>query len=237
MPPRVRKRQRPHRYAGMSLAERTAARRDDFIAAGVDVIDTVGIRNVKVRDVCHRADLTERFFYENFPNLEGFAKAVIEALAIKTAMRVMTRVLAEPDVTARPRALISEVVTVFDEDPRIGRILLIETVRAGGALAELRGALLVGGANVLRIWLGGDEGPDVLQMVAPLTDQFRRGEEVGGELIASRDPGAVAMAGAMAELFAEWLHGRIEMSSDELVEYLIELFGQTMGSAPHARSE
>jgi len=63
-------------YAGMSEAERVQERRQRFIAAGVDVFGTLGLRKATVRTLCKAARLTERYFYESFDDIESLFCAV-----------------------------------------------------------------------------------------------------------------------------------------------------------------
>ena len=223
---------RAHRYPGLSKEDRMAARREDFVQAGIEVIGTAGIQAMKLHDVCAAADLTQRYFYESFPNLEAFAKAVMETISIRMALRVFEATMSAPDVRDRAKVMLSEMVAILDEDPRLGRILLVETVRGGGPLADLRSSLLVGGANVLRLWINDPADVDLLETVGPLVGQFLGGEEIAADLVAQIDVGAVAMVGATVELLVAWLEGRLVMTKGEVDAYLLRLSELTLGLPP-----
>lgn len=63
-------------YAGQSQQQRKAQRRQQFLQAGLEVFGTEGFRNATVRGLCRQAQLTDRYFYSEFGNLEGLLQAV-----------------------------------------------------------------------------------------------------------------------------------------------------------------
>ena len=65
-------------YAGESLSERTARRRQQFLDAGLQVFGTTGYRTATVRQLCKQAGLTDRYFYESFASTEDLLVAVYE---------------------------------------------------------------------------------------------------------------------------------------------------------------
>jgi AcrR family transcriptional regulator len=115
-------------YGGRSADDRRAARREQLLAAGLDLLGTVGTPGLTVRGVLERADLAPRYFYENFRTIDDLAVAVFdEALrelievglaAIATHTRLRDRVLAGLDAVAR----------LVTDDPRKGRVLLVESL-------------------------------------------------------------------------------------------------------------
>lgn len=63
-------------YAGQSQQARDEQRRQQFLQAGLERFGRDGFRNSTVRSVCREAQLTDRYFYRAFGNLEGLLKAV-----------------------------------------------------------------------------------------------------------------------------------------------------------------
>ncbi|MAY14216.1 TetR/AcrR family transcriptional regulator [Thalassolituus sp. UBA2009] len=63
-------------YGGQSQQQRKAQRRQQFLQAGLEVFGTEGFRNATVRGLCRQAQLTDRYFYSEFGNLEGLLQAV-----------------------------------------------------------------------------------------------------------------------------------------------------------------
>ena len=213
----------------MSKEARQQARREAFIDAGIAVIGDVGIAETKVRALCAHADLTERYFYESFPTLDGFARSVVEAVAFKVGLRLLEKVMpVEGDGHAKLRTVAQELVRIFSEEPGIGRILLIETLRAGGALTEIRQNLLYGAATLMQMWLDDSEQVDTAALVAPLIMSYLSGQVPDVAATPAPDMNTVAIAGASAELLVAWVNGRLDITAEQLAEYVLEFIDQTV---------
>ncbi|UVI36241.1 TetR/AcrR family transcriptional regulator [Brevibacterium spongiae] len=65
-------------YAGASREARESARREQIIAAGIELFGTQGYRAATVGAVCERAGLNKRYFYESFAALEDLLVEVYE---------------------------------------------------------------------------------------------------------------------------------------------------------------
>jgi AcrR family transcriptional regulator len=219
------------KYAGMAMEARTAARREDLIESGIELIGTRGIKRTKVTDVCRQAELTERYFYESFPNLEAFTFAVVQAVAVKAGVRMFTAALSETDVRKQGHRIIAECLAIVEEDPRVGRIMLVETLRAGGALSELRTTTLVAAGNLLRLAMDPESGDRIPELVTSLIASAMSGDLPPGELIASADPLDLALGGAVSEILVAWVEGRILMSQEELREFLEAMFDTAFEAA------
>ncbi|MCU1642845.1 MAG: hypothetical protein JWN03_3120 [Nocardia sp.] len=218
---------RPHRFAGMSKEDRVQARREAFLQAGISVIGESGIAETKVRDVCRKAELTERYFYESFENLDTFAKAVVESVAMQVAGRLFLKAVGIDEGQARLRAVAKELVTIMDEDPRVGRILFIEPERAGGALAKVRQQMLYGTTWLMTMWLENPESNNMVVAALPMMTQFMNG---GSEAVdpVMGDITTIAMAGAAAEVLMAWVDDRLDMSAEELVDYLVSFIDEAV---------
>ena len=110
--------QRRGRWSGVPLEDRQALRRDDLIAAGVDLLGSESGPALTVRAVCRAAGLTERYFYESFSDRDEFVRAVYDD------------VCAAGDVHAdvvRPTArdAVERFVALMVDDPTRGRVLLL----------------------------------------------------------------------------------------------------------------
>ena len=70
--------QRRGRWSGVPLQDRQALRRDELIAAGVELLGGEGGPALTVRAVCRAAGLTERYFYESFADRDEFVRAVYD---------------------------------------------------------------------------------------------------------------------------------------------------------------
>jgi AcrR family transcriptional regulator len=108
--------QRRGRWSGVPLRDRQTLRRDELIAAGIDVLGT-GDSTLTVRAVCRAAELTERYFYESFTDRDEFVRAVYDHVC-STAMTALT-------TSTTPRDAVERFVALMVDDPVRGRVLLI----------------------------------------------------------------------------------------------------------------
>ncbi len=67
-------------YSGISLTERTAARRQRFIEAGIELFGTIGYNATTVRKLTAITELSNRYFYESFESMEDLLIACYDAL-------------------------------------------------------------------------------------------------------------------------------------------------------------
>lgn len=105
------------RWSGVPLEDRHALRRDDLIAAGVELL---GARNgpaVTVRAVCRKAALTERYFYESFADRDLFVRAVYDDVCTRAMSTLMS--------AKTPREAVEQFVALMVDDPVRGRVLLL----------------------------------------------------------------------------------------------------------------
>jgi AcrR family transcriptional regulator len=198
-----------------TLEDRAAARRAALIEAGVELIGTEGAAAVTVRAVCRGARLTERYFYEAFP--EGGRDALLRAVHDKVAAQAREAIVAavarhQGDEASLALATVSagfrgrsheeslaySAVAAFtaflEEDPRRGRVLVSESfhesvlARHDIELVPAFAALLVAQIRAL---------PD-----AP--------DDTDAELT------AVALLGALRAIYLVWLSGTPAVSTQRL---------------------
>jgi AcrR family transcriptional regulator len=113
--------QRQGRWSGVPLQDRQTLRRDELIAAGVDVLGGDHGSTLTVRAVCRTAGLTERYFYESFTDRDEFVRAVYDHVC-STAMSALTS-------STTPRDAVERFVALVVDDPVRGRVLLIAPER------------------------------------------------------------------------------------------------------------
>jgi AcrR family transcriptional regulator len=123
-------------YGGISGEDRRAERRERFIEAGITAFGRDGFRGTTTRSVCAEAQLTQRYFYESFDDLE----ALFLAVAIRLGERVRA-VLVAPGPEGDPRAFVQAQLTryfqLLKRDPAGARILLLEVYTASTRVGEL----------------------------------------------------------------------------------------------------
>jgi AcrR family transcriptional regulator len=109
--------QRRGRWSGVPLQDRQVLRRDELIAAGVTLLGGAGGPALTVRAVCRHAGLTERYFYESFPDRDEFVRAVYDDVC----NRAMTTLMSADT----PREAVEKFVALMVDDPVRGRVLLL----------------------------------------------------------------------------------------------------------------
>lgn len=105
------------RWSGVPLESRHALRRDNLVAAGVQLLGGAGGPALTVRAVCRHAGLTERYFYESFADREHCVRAVYDD--------VCTRAMATLTSAQTPREAVEQFVELMVDDPVRGRVLLL----------------------------------------------------------------------------------------------------------------
>ncbi|WGX96575.1 TetR/AcrR family transcriptional regulator [Nocardioides sp. L-11A] len=202
------------RYGGRAAEERVAERRGRLLAAGLELMGTRGVAGTTVRGVAEESGLAARYFYESYANIEELQLAVFERIAGEAAARSVAAVAAAPsDVRARTRAVLAEMVDLFLEDPRKGRIALLESITSPvlgpRVLEESRrfAGMLAATAS------SGDPAgsPEGLPVELRLTAQF--------------------LIGGVAHTLGAALQGDIAVERDRLVDVLVDLFLTVNGAA------
>lgn len=138
-------------YGGVSAAQRQQQRRTALVEAGLELFGTEGYPNVSVKKICDEAGLTQRYFYESFPdrvNLLGAtyehcveiarnatllaAAGVLERTGVKGASipSAVIPALAEEALGGYIRSLV--------DDRRRARVILIEVVGVAPEIEKLR---------------------------------------------------------------------------------------------------
>lgn len=195
------------RYGGQDAAERTAERRARLVAAGLDLMGERGLAATTVRGVAEVSGLAARYFYESFEGIEALQVAVFDAVAAEAADRAIAALAAAADdPAARIRAVLGEMVDLFLEDPRKGRVVLIDSVTSPvlGPRVLQESSRFAG--MVAATASSGDPGAaaDDLPVELRLTAQF--------------------LIGGVAQAIGAVLRGDIAADRDRLVDVLVAQF-------------
>jgi AcrR family transcriptional regulator len=118
-------------FRGVPSDERQAQRRKQLVLAGLDAFGTRGFHLTGVRDICVAARLTERYFYESFKNREALFLAVYEEAVDRMRSAVMGALASAAAPSDFARAGLQAMLVTYREDPRLARILLVESLGAG----------------------------------------------------------------------------------------------------------
>ncbi|HEV8561927.1 MAG TPA: TetR/AcrR family transcriptional regulator [Actinophytocola sp.] len=192
-------------WRGVSAEERRAERRAALIEAGLEVIGTQGWASTTVRGVCRQAGLTERYFYESFPDHEALLLAVYEHVLVEGIQVVLEAATKAPrHIQRTARAGIAAAVEWLIGDPRKGRVLILEATgnetlqRRRQEAVRAQAALL---SQFARDFFG--DGP------ADPTDTYLT---------------ALSLVGALAEVGGAYLDGQLDVSPVRLIDHLTGLF-------------
>ncbi len=199
-------------YGGVSAEERQARRRALLLDAGLEVLGTKGWAATTMTAVCARAKLTERYFYESFPDLEALLLAVFDQVTAEAAEVVLAAVEDSPrEARPRTRAAISAFVELLTDDPRKGRIAFVEAMGSEAMMARRHRTISAFAALLgeqARDFYGTPEGSDrMIQLTSFL------------------------LVGGLAEALMAWLEGELDASREQLVEDCTALFVATGAAA------
>ena len=189
-------------YAGLSGAQRAARRRDAIVEAAFALVAQDGWRALRIENVCRRAGLNKRYFYESFADLDAVVGAVMRRLA-DDAIAVT---LAAPDPGAPPDVVVRDTITALvrhvTEDPRRARVLF-GAVAPAEAAAEHRSAAI----------------HQVIVAAAA------RGASLHGiDDARLLDLSAAMLVGGTGQAVLDWLDGRLGDSYDAFVDDLVALW-------------
>jgi AcrR family transcriptional regulator len=99
------------------LEDRQALRRDELVAAGVQLLGEKSGPAVTVRAACRQSGLTERYFYESFADRDEFVRAVYDDVCTRAMSTLMS--------ATTPRQAVERFVALMVDDPVRGRVLLL----------------------------------------------------------------------------------------------------------------
>ncbi|TIC86803.1 TetR/AcrR family transcriptional regulator [Nocardioides sp. GY 10113] len=184
-------------YRGVSAAERASERRARLLEATLEVWADPRQRTTMTA-VCSAAGLTERYFYESFGGLDDALRAVLDAVAAE--IEQVTQAAADaagPEPVSQATAVLEAFVRFLTDDPRKGRVAVIEA----GAMPALRARR----TELLRDFAH-RSAVDARDRLG-LPHRSPHEEEIAGLLF----------IGGMAELVTAWLEGALEATPEEIV--------------------
>ncbi|ROZ44396.1 TetR/AcrR family transcriptional regulator [Rhodococcus sp. WS3] len=198
----------PRRYAGLSGDQRAALRRETLLEAGLEVFAAAGNRGATMTAICAQAKLTERYFYESFTSRDELLQKVLDKIADEirdaglAALRASTGTLEQ-----RVRNAIASFVTLLTDDPRKGRVAMIESA-AYEPLRAHRRAVLHGFAQMV--------ADEATRMYGDRAWPPHQGQING-----------LLFVGGLAELVTAWLNEEISITPKEIVEAATYQFTST----------
>jgi AcrR family transcriptional regulator len=126
------------RYRGSSAEDRRLQRRERLLKAALRVYGTRGYHSTTVKAVCDAAELTERYFYESFPNSEALFLTLYRDVCVKALDRI--RIAGESagqDPAAQTRAMLAAYYANLPDKPACSRVYVVEAFNVSPAAREV----------------------------------------------------------------------------------------------------
>ncbi|MDG3011574.1 TetR/AcrR family transcriptional regulator [Rhodococcus sp. D2-41] len=202
----------PRRWAGRTADERIDERRRQLLDAGYQLLGTEGASAVTVRAVTRLSGLSPRYFYESYASREDLLRAVFDDRFAVIHQAVQDAMVgADPGFDAQARASIDATARCLEEDPRLGRALLRESLADDTLRAYAERAL-----------------PEFVAGVA------LRAVDVAA--VAALDPAELqvlilAVSGVQVSLLLSWCEGLLPLRRGELVDKVVAVVAGIVGSA------
>ncbi|MGU3498784.1 TetR/AcrR family transcriptional regulator [Mycobacterium sp. C31M] len=193
-------------YGGATTEERVAERRSRLVAAGMNLFGSKDSGSVRIKDVIAEAGLTERYFYESFPDLEALFSAVFELAMDMIERDVNSAIVGAPeDAISRVSIALRAALDSLSDDQRMIRIIFVEALGKGGRVGLQRNEVFARAAQNFLFWSGSDlSDPERVPVAARMR--------------------ALAVSGAASELLVSWAEGLIDISPAELSDFLVGLY-------------
>ncbi|HEX3285905.1 MAG TPA: TetR/AcrR family transcriptional regulator [Mycobacterium sp.] len=185
--------QRRGRWSGVPLQDRQQLRRDELIAAGVDLLGGEAGPALTVRAVCRAAGLTERYFYESFSDRDEFVRAVYDD--------VCTRAMSTLSSSTSAQDAVERFVALMVDDPTRGRVLLLAPT--------VEPVLTRSGAS----WM-----PSFIELLQRKVTRI-----TGIDEPAVRAMAATGLLGALTALFIAYLDGRLTATREQFIDHCVDM--------------
>jgi AcrR family transcriptional regulator len=187
-----------HREGGHVLE----MQRRRLLLACVEVLAEQGLQGASVDRICKRAGVSRRTFYDLFVDREWCFLATFEFVIAQISAQVAPLYVCSGRWRVRVRAALTALLELFDAEPALARVCVVETLKAGPEILERRRMLL--DALIAAVDEGRGEGK--VAVPPPLTAEG----VVGGVLsvIHTRlvEPGAGALVALVNPLMSMIVH-------------------------------
>jgi AcrR family transcriptional regulator len=170
----------PNGVASVSVSRREGAhvaemQRRRLLLAFTEVLAENGLEGAGVGRVCKRAGVSRRTFYDLFDDREACFLAVLDNAIERISRYVLPAYTQKARWRERVRSALAVLLGLFEEDPALARVCLVETLKGGPAVSEFRRRVLDALASAI------DEGRQEAKASAeppPLTAQSTVGGAV-----------------------------------------------------------
>jgi AcrR family transcriptional regulator len=127
---------------GFGHAQVAQIQRARILSAMFDVASEQGAANVSVADVVERSGVSRRTFYETFADREDCFLAAFEDALVFASERVSPAYRTEGEWRERIRTGLVAFLSFLDEEPVIGRLLVVESLTGRAKTLERREEIL-----------------------------------------------------------------------------------------------
>ncbi len=202
------------RYGGVDPEERQRQRRTKLIEAGLAVFGEQGYHHSTVRDVCKQAQLTSRYFYENFDSMEALFKAVYTQVSRELMQTtVMALASCQPDPEKLAEAALRNFLEFIRQDPHRARVALIDALNVGEGMAML----------------ADKASQDFAQLIAGFMHQMFPRLDAQGRL--NFKMLANGLVGANTRIATQWVADRCKAPLDDVLINTLTLFRASIAYA------
>ncbi|MFJ4846679.1 MULTISPECIES: TetR/AcrR family transcriptional regulator [unclassified Streptomyces] len=189
-------------YDGMTAGERAAARRRRLMDAGLELFHTQGYPGTSIRAVLRRSGLQDRYFGESFPSLDALMAAVLAEIQDEEAAGCRAAATGPGTRRERARGMLRVLAAGVADDPRKGRVKLVESLAAGPLAANERRR---------GMW-------NLARMVEELLLEDPPGPGTHTGVM------ALAIVGGVQQILLNWADGTLPLSREDVVEQGLRLF-------------
>jgi AcrR family transcriptional regulator len=198
-------------WGGQTGSARVAARRARLLEAGFELIREHGAGAITVREVCKRAQLNPRYFYESFADLDALLVALFDQVLGETVALTLAAIEQAPATAeAKTRAALGAAFKSIADDPTRLRFVLADAL-GNPALAHRRVEMIRRAAELMA-----DQAAGFFDI--PRDD----------ELLQSS---TFMLAGGLIELLMAWHAGSLALTIDQLIDHAVLL---TVGTSEAA---
>jgi AcrR family transcriptional regulator len=208
------------RYGGIDPEERQRQRKAKLIDAGLAVFGEQGYHNSTVRDVCKQAQLTSRYFYENFDGMEALFKAVYTSVNRELMQTtIMSLASCQPDPEKLAEAALRNFLEFIRQDPHRARVALIDALNVGE------------GMNIL----ADKASQDFAHLIAGFMHQMFPKLDAQGKL--NFKMLANGLVGANTRIATQWVADRCKAPLEDVLANTLTLFKACIGYARMLEAE
>ncbi|MFD9004118.1 TetR/AcrR family transcriptional regulator [Streptomyces sp. NPDC059582] len=202
-------------YDGRTAEERVAARRQRIMESGLELFCTLGYSRTSIRAVLRHSKLQDRYFTESFSSLDDLMAGIVKEIYADETTRCRAAVESGGQRRDRAQRMLDVLTHGLIDDPRKGRIKLVESLAAGPLTAQERRRGLLGMAGLVESLLtAGWRDPAVQPAVM-----------------------AMMLVGGVNQILLNWIDGIFAGSSrEDVVEQVLHAFDAVVdlgtGTAP-----